>query len=203
MIELYTAKTPNGRKVSVMLEELGVAYRAIPVDLGKGEQFSPDFLALNPNNKIPVIRDLDNGQVIFESGAILIYLAEKAGQLLAPAGAPERVAQLEWLFFQMASIGPMMGQLFHFRNYQGEPEPHALDRFSGEVERIFRVLETRLSTVPYLGGADYSIADIASYPWVKLGGFLGVDLETLPGVSTWLALVGARPAVQRGIEVPG
>ncbi|MCF4164752.1 glutathione S-transferase N-terminal domain-containing protein [Zavarzinia compransoris] len=202
MIELYTAKTPNGRKVSVMLEELGMDYSVHAIDLGKREQFSPEFLALNPNNKIPVIRDTDTGQVVFESGAILIYLAEKAGRLLAPVGEAARAEQLEWLFFQMASIGPMMGQLFHFRNYQGEPQTYPLSRFSGEVERIYNVLETRLAAAPYLGGADYSVADIASYPWVKLGGFLGVDVEGLPGVTAWLERVGGRPAVQRGIDVP-
>lgn len=201
MIELYTSKTPNGRKISVMLEELGVPYTVIPVDLGKGDQFKPDFLAMNPNNKIPVIKDLENGQVVFESGAILVYLAEKYGRLL-PAGGAEKVAVLEWLFFQMASVGPMMGQLFHFRNYQGEPQTYPIERFSTEVNRIFKVLETRLAAAPYLGGADYSIADIATYPWVKLGAFLGVDLDQLPGVSAWLERVGTRPAVQRGINVP-
>jgi len=203
MIELYTAKTPNGRKVSVMLEELGVPYEVKAIDLGKGDQFTPEFLAMNPNNKIPVIRDTENGQVVFESGAILIYLAEKYGRFLSPAGSPQRVAELEWLFFQMASIGPMMGQLFHFRNYQGEPQTYPLEGFSGEVNRIFKVLETRLSTVPYLGGDAYSIADMAAYPWAKLGGFLGVDVEKLPGVSAWLARVGGRPAVESGINIPG
>ncbi|MFA5122821.1 glutathione S-transferase family protein [Zavarzinia sp.] len=202
MIELYTAKTPNGRKVSVMLEELGVPYRVVALDLGKGDQFKPDFLAMNPNNKIPVIKDLDDGRVVFESGAILVYLAEKYGRFLAPQGSAERSVQLEWLFFQMASIGPMMGQLFHFRNYQGEPQTYPLERFSGEVNRIYKVLEGRLAAAPYLGGTDYSIADMAAYPWVKLGGFLGVDVEALPGVSAWLERVGARPAVQRGINVP-
>lgn len=202
MIELYTSKTPNGRKVSIMLEELAVPYEAIMVDLGKGDQFKPEFLAMNPNNKIPVIKDRDSGQVVFESGAIIIYLAEKYGRFLPAPGTSERVAVLEWLFFQMASIGPMMGQLFHFRNYQGEPQAYPIERFSGEVNRIFKVMETRLSASPYLGGADYSIADIAAYPWAKLGGFLGVDLDQLPGVSAWLELVGARPAVQRGINIP-
>ncbi|RJF87896.1 glutathione S-transferase family protein [Oleomonas cavernae] len=201
MIDLYTAKTPNGRKVSIMLDECGLPYEVHSIDLGQNEQFKPEFLAMNPNNKIPVIKDRDNGQVVFESGAILIYLGEKTGKFLSPSG-PARAAQLEWLFFQMASIGPMMGQLFHFRNYQGEPQVYAVERFTNEVARIFNVLESRLSQVPYLGGDDYSIADIAAFPWTKLGGFLGVDMDGLKGVSAWLERVYARPAVQSGINVP-
>lgn len=202
MIDLYTARTPNGRKASIMLEELGLPYTVHFVDLSKGEQLAPAFLALNSNNKIPVITDRDNGLTLAESGAILVYLADKTGRLLAPFGSVERQIQLQWLFFQMASIGPMMGQLFHFRNYQGDSQPYPLERFGTEVRRICRVVDQRLAEAPYLGGDDYSVADIASYPWLKLGAFLDIEMAEFPSLSRWLELVAARPAVIKGIAVP-
>lgn len=202
MIDLFTARTPNGRKVSIMLEELGLPYQVHFIDLSKGEQLTPAFLALNLNNKIPVITDRDNGFTLAESGAILVYLAEKTGRLLAAPGSTERHVQLQWLFFQMASIGPMMGQLFHFKNYQGEPQTYALERFGGEVRRIFRVVEQRLAEAPYLGGEAYSVADIASYPWLKLGGFLELEMADFPALSAWMERLAARSAIARGILVP-
>jgi GST-like protein len=201
MLELYSWTTPNGDKLHIMLEETGLPYRAIPVNIGAGEQNTASFRAKNPNGKIPALVDPDgpDGPVtIAESGAILIYLAEKSGEFL-PRDTQGRFAALQWLMFQMSAIGPMLGQLWHFRNHS-EQLPHAIDRFTGEVQRILNVCEAQLATTPYLAG-DYSIADIASFPWLRASKQLGLDLEKLPRLSAWLDTVGQRPAVQRGLTV--
>lgn len=208
MIDFYTWTTPNGRKIAIMLEETGLAYDVHPVNIGKQEQFAPAFLKISPNNKIPAIvdRDGDGGPIsVFESGAILIYLAEKTGKFLAPGGA-QRIAAIEWLMFQMASIGPMFGQLSHFTIHAPEKVPYAIERYTNELLRLIGVLEKRLGEAAYMAG-DYSIADMATYPWVKPV-FEGLarqrpdDFADRNNVRRWLEAVGARPAVQRGMLVP-
>jgi GST-like protein len=209
MITLYTWTTPNGRKIPVALEEMGLPYEVRPVDIGASEQFSAAFLAVSPNNKIPAIVDhgAAGGPVsVFESGAILVYLAEKSG-LLLPSGGAARAKVLEWLFWQVGGIGPMLGQLFYFAVRAPEKVPPAIERFQEEANRLFGVLERRLSEAPYLGGDAYSIADIATYPWVipaigLVRAGAGDALGPLPAVDRWLAEVGARPAVQRGMAIP-
>jgi len=201
MITLYTWTTPNGRKISIMLEECALPYTVKAVDLGRGEQFAADFVALNPNAKIPAIVDDDGPLTVFESGAILVYLAEKCGCLL-PAAGPERYAVLQWLMFQMGGVGPMFGQAHHFLRAAAAPVPYALDRYGREVRRLYGVLDARLNAVPYLAGDDYSIADIATYPWVARYDWHRVDLDDFPAVRRWFEQVGARPAVQRGMAVP-
>jgi GST-like protein len=209
MIILYTWATPNGRKVAIMLEELGVPYTVHPVNLQKNEQFAAEFLAISPNNKIPAIIDDDaeSGPLpIFESGAILTYLAEKSGQFLAPSGR-ERYKALEWLHWQIGGLGPMFGQLGYFALRAEQKSPEAIERFTQESERLLGVLERRLSTAPFLAGEHYSIADMAAYPWtVSATSFmkdvLGVYLSTTPAIHDWLKRVGARPGVQRGMAVP-
>jgi GST-like protein len=204
MIELYTWRTPNGFKISIALEELGLPYEVHPVRIGAGDQFKPEFLAISPNNKIPAIVDTEgpgNRRLsVFESGAILIYLAEKTGRLLPkdPAG---RIAALEWVMFQMSSIGPMLGQAHHFRAYAPEKIPYAIDRYTNEARRLYAVLDRRLAQVEYLAG-EYSIADIANYPWLRAPDRQGVELGEYPHVSRWRDAVAARPAVVRGLAVP-
>lgn len=205
MIKLYSWPTPNGHKVSIMLEELGLSYEAIPINIGKGEQFSPDFLKISPNNKIPAIADEEGPDgkpiAVFESGAILIYLAEKTGRFL-PKDLRSKTVVLEWLMFQMASVGPMFGQAGHFKNYAPEPIPYAIERYTNEVKRLLGVMDKRLQEVPYLGG-DYSIADIATFPWVNAATspYLELNMETYPQVQRWLTTIDARPAVQKGLTV--
>jgi len=209
MITLYTWTTPNGRKIPVALEEMGLPYEVRTVNIGANEQFAAAFLAVSPNNKIPAIVDhgAAGGPVsVFESGAILVYLAEKSGMLLPSTGAA-RAKVLEWLFWQVGGIGPMLGQLFYFAVRAPEKLPPAIARFQDEANRLFGVMERRLAEAPYLGGDAYSIADIATYPWVsaaiplvRAGG--GEALGPLPCVDRWLAELGARPAVQRGMAVP-
>ena len=209
MIELYTWKTPNGRKVSIMLEELGLPYAVHPIDFAKKAQFSPDFLAISPNNKIPAIVDTDgvDGPVsVFESGAILTYLAEKTGRFLAPSG-PERFKALEWLHWQIGGLGPILGQLGHFAVMSKPKIPEAIERFTTEADRLLGVMEHKLMATPYLGGASYSIADIAAYPWMSaaasmLAASLGESLSDKPGIDAWLARVGERPAVKAGMLIP-
>ena len=208
MIDLYTWTTPNGRKISIMLEETGLQYRVIPVNLGKQEQMAPTYTALNPNQKIPTIVDHDvpgGPLAIFESGAILIHLAEKTGRFL-PTDVRARATTMEWLMFQMSHVGPMIGQAGHFSNQAPEKIPYAIQRFIGESVRILKVLETGLSDKEYLA-ADYSIADIATYPWVSaawgpLHSTLPDELGKLSNLSGWLDRMKARPAVQRGMAVP-
>lgn len=206
MIDLYTWTTPNGRKISIMLEELGLDYEVHPVNIGEGEQFAPDFLKISPNNKIPAIVDRETGVSVFESGAILAYLAEKTGSPLLPKEGEERVKTLEWLMFQMGGVGPMFGQYYHFVSSARAPEnPYALTRYSEESKRLLGVMNKRLSETDYLAG-EYSIADIATYPWVKgLSSHfdrLGFKAEDISAVNRWLDRVGERDAVKRGMEVP-
>ncbi len=209
MIQLYTWGTPNGRKVSIALEELGLPYTVHPINIGKDEQFGPDFLKIGPNNKIPAIVDEDGPGgplALFESGAILTYLAEKTGRLLAPSG-PERYAVLQWLHWQMGGLGPILGQLGFFGVRSTEKAPLAIERFTTESGRLLGVMEARLREASYLGGDDYSIADIACYAWTLaattfLKEALGEKLDGKESIHAWLDKVGARPAVQRGMAVP-
>jgi GST-like protein len=204
MIEVYSWATPNGHKVHVMLEECGLAYRAIPIDIGSGAQFAPEFLAISPNNKIPAIVDPDgpDGEPIslFESGAILLYLAAKTGRFL-PADLRGRYRTLEWLMFQMGSIGPMLGQTHHFRLYAPEKIPYAVDRYSNEAKRLYGVLDTRLKASEYVAADEYTIADIAIFPWLRSWQNQGIDWADFPYLKAWFDRVAARPAVQRGVEV--
>jgi GST-like protein len=205
MIELYAWPTPNGHKISIALEEMGLPYTVVPVDIGAGDQFRPDFLRISPNNKMPAIVDTDGpgGKPIsiFESGAILIYLAEKTGKFL-PKDPRGRYAVIEWLMFQMASVGPMFGQNGHFRNYAPQ-EPglaYARDRYLNEAKRIYRVIDGRLGHVPYLAG-EYSIADMAVFPWTRGYARQGIDEAELPNFRRWRDAIAARPAVVKGLEL--
>ncbi|MES1927211.1 glutathione S-transferase N-terminal domain-containing protein [Salinisphaera sp. T31B1] len=198
MIEAYTALTPNGRKLAIMLEETGLAYEARLLDIAKGEPHAAWFRRLNPNGKIPVIRDTDTGRVVWESGPTLIYLAEKAGRLL-PADPAARLDVLQWLFFQAGSLGPMSGQFNHFRLREGEP--HALARYRSEVLRLLGVLDGALQERTYIGGA-YSIADIALLPWIRAVQKWGLALDDFTHLERWYAHLTERPVVRRGFEVP-
>jgi GST-like protein len=200
MIDLYTWTTPNGRKVSIMLEELGLPYRAIAVDIGAGEQFDPAFLAISPNNKIPAIVDHDTGTAMMESGAILIYLADKAGRLM-PAAGPAKWRTLEWLMMQMGSVGPMLGQAHHFHHFHPGESEYAEKRYVEEAKRIYAVLDRRLATSAHLAG-EYSIADIATWPWISRYEWQGIDWADYPHLKRWYLKIAARPAVQRGYAVP-
>jgi GST-like protein len=198
-IELHYWPTPNGHKITIFLEETGTPYAIHPVNIGKGDQFKPEFLAISPNNKMPAIVDPDGPGgspiSIFESGAILQYLGNKTGKLY-PTEARARVVVDEWLFWQVSSLGPMSGQAGHFRNYARDKIPYAIERYSNEVHRLFGVMETRLEGSEYLAGA-YSIADVASYPWAMIGDKLGIDVAEFPQVQRWIAAIRARPAVVR------
>ncbi len=203
MLELHSWTTPNGDKLHIMLEELGLPYRVVPVNLGAGEQNSPEYRAINPNGKIPALVDPegpnDEKIVVFESGAILVYLGEKTGRFL-PQDTRGRFAVLQWLMFQMSAIGPQLGLLFRAR-IAAEPVPAQVERFTAEVARIFGVVEQQLASGgPYLAG-DYSIADIASFPWMRNHKALGIDIAEYPRVRAWLDAIAARPAVQRGMQV--
>jgi len=204
MIEVYSWPTPNGHKVHIMLEECGLAYRVHPVDIGAGEQFAPAFLAISPNNKIPAITDPDGpgGKPIslFESGAILLYLAGKTGKLL-PADVAAKYEVLQWLMFQMGSVGPMLGQAHHFRVYAPEKLPYAIARYTNEAKRLYGVINKRLAHATYLGGAEYSIADIAVFPWLRSWKNQGVEMRDYPHLKGWFDEIAKRPAVQRGVEV--
>ncbi len=203
MIDLYTWPTPNGHKVHIMLEETGLAYRVIPVDIGRGDQFDPAFLTISPNNKMPAMVDHDGpggGPIsIFESGAMLIYMAEKTGSFM-PADARDRTLVMQWLMFQMGGIGPMLGQCHHFRNYAPEPIDYAIDRYTNEARRLYGVLDGRLGEAEFMAG-DYSIADMATYPWTRSIDRQGVDPSDFPNVLRWQRQLEKRPAVQRGCEV--
>jgi GST-like protein len=202
-IDLYYWPTPNGWKISIMLEECGLPYTVHPVNIGKGDQFKPEFLAISPNNRIPAIVDPDGPGgapiSIFESGAILQYLGRKTGKFY-PSDERKRVAVDEWLFWQMGGFGPMLGQAHHFRIYAREKIPYAIDRYTNEANRLYGVMNIRLADHEYLAG-DYSIADIACVGWAKLWERQGQDIEEFPNVKRWLDAVLARPAVQRGIAV--
>ena len=201
MIELHTAATPNGWKISIMLEECGLPYKVHPVDLTANEQKSPEFLAMNPNGRIPVIVDRENNSLtLFESGAILIYLAEKSGKLLS-GDETTRLLQIQWLMFQMGGLGPMMGQANVFFRYMEERIPAAIDRYQSESRRLLEVLDTRLAESEYLAG-DYSIADIANWTWAR--GYLwpGLSIDGLDNLQRWLSTIEQRPAVQKGVSIP-
>ena len=201
MIDLYTAATPNGHKVSIALEELDLPYALKVLNLSEGEQRHPDYLAINPNGRIPAIVDHEaDGFAVFESGACLIYLAEKTGRLM-PSDPKGRSLVLQWLMFQMGGIGPMMGQANVFFRYFPEKIPAAIDRYQGECKRLFRVLDGHLAHHEFLAG-DYSIADIANWAWVRTHRWSGVDIADLPHLKRWRDAIRARPAVQRGIEQP-
>ena len=199
MIDLYTAATPNGQKIHIMLEETGLEYREHWISLGAGDQFAPDFLAISPNNKIPAILDSDGPDgapiSVFESGAILLYLAEKTGQFL-PTDPRQRIEVLEWLFWQMGGFGPMLGQAHHFNKYAPDRITYAMDRYTNEATRLYGVLDRRLETHEYVAG-DYSIADMAIFPWCRLYKRQGQEIENFPNIVRWIADVSARPAVQR------
>ncbi|PNG31199.1 MULTISPECIES: glutathione S-transferase family protein [Pseudomonas] len=201
MIDLYTAATPNGHKVSILLEELGLPYTVHALSFDKREQKAPAFLKINPNGRIPAIVDRDNGDFpVFESGAILVYLAERSGQLL-PADPKGRSIVMQWLMFQMGGVGPMQGQANVFFRYFPEKLQGAIDRYQHETRRLYEVLDTRLQQVEYLAG-DYSIADIATFPWVRGHEWSGVSVQGLPALQRWMAVLEVRPAVQRGLQVP-
>ena len=201
MIKLYTAATPNGWKISVLLEELGVDYQINAINLSTGEQKSEAYLSINPNGRIPAIIDTDNGDfAIFESGAIMIYLAEKYQQFL-PTETRAKSTVIQWLMFQMSGIGPMMGQANVFYRYFPEKIPAAIERYQTEVKRLFSVLDRRLENHEYLAG-DYSIADMANWCWVHTHNWSGVELSAFPNLKNWTASIGQRPAVVRGINVP-
>ena len=203
MIELFTAATPNGHKASIMLEEVGLPYTVRGLRLSAGEQKEPWYLRLNPNGRIPTIVDHDNdGFAVFESGAILIYLAEKTGSPLLPSDSKKRSLVLQWLMFQMGGVGPMQGQAHVFVRYAPEQIPYAIARYKEEVERLYRVLDTRLQDHEYLAG-DYSIADIATWPWVRIHFWADVSIDDLPNLQRWRDRIRERPAVERGIQVPG
>jgi glutathione S-transferase len=201
VIDLYTSPTPNGLKASIMLEEVGLPYRVVPIRLDKLEQKEPGFLAINPNGRIPAIVDRDEGDfAVFESGAILVYLAEKTGKLL-PAEPKARSLVMQWLMFQMGGVGPMQGQAHVFFRYAPEKIQFAIDRYQNETKRLYTVLDGQLASHEYLAG-DYSIADIATWPWVVIHGWAGVEVDDLPNLQRWLEAVGKRPAVQAGRAVP-
>ena len=204
MIEVYSWATPNGHKVHIMLEECGLPYRAIPVDIGTGAQFAPDFLAISPNNKIPALVDPqgpDGAPIhLFESGAILLYLASKTGRFL-PEDVRGRFETLEWLMFQMGGVGPMLGQAHHFRIYAPQKIEYAIERYTNEAKRLYGVLDRRLAKTKYIAGAQYTIADIAVFPWLRSWKNQGIDWNDYPHLKGWFDEIGARPAVRRGVEV--
>ena len=204
MIDLYYCPTPNGHKLTMALEELGLPYRIIPVRLGAGEQFRPEFLAISPNNKIPALVDhdpADGGQPLpmFESGALLLYLAEKTGRLM-PSDLRGRAEVLQWLFWQVGGLGPMAGQNGHFTQYAPEKIPYAIDRYVRETNRLYGVLDKRLADRPFVAGNDYSIADIAAYPWIEPHEAHGQDLEDFPHLKRWFEAVRHRPSTRRAFE---
>lgn len=201
MIELYTAATPNGHKVSVALEELGLRYDVTALDLGANDQKQPWFLAINPNGRIPALVDRGAGVTIFESGAILVYLAEKTGELM-PKDPKGRYETMQWLMFQMGGVGPMMGQANVFFRYTAEKIPFAIERYQRESRRLFEVLDGHLAGREYLAGGVYTIADIANWCWVRTHKWSGVELDGLDHLKAWLARIDARPAARRGVEVP-
>jgi GST-like protein len=204
VIDVYSWATPNGHKIHIMLEELGLEYKAIPIDIGAGDQFTPEFLAISPNNKIPAIVDSDGpgGKplALFESGAILFYLAEKTGKFL-PLDPVGRYTTLQWLMFQMGGVGPMLGQAHHFRIYAPEKIEYAVNRYTNEARRLYGVMDTQLGVTRYLAGNDYSIADIATFPWTRSWKNQGIELDEFPNVKGWFDEISARPAVIRGVEV--
>ncbi|MBA2778512.1 glutathione S-transferase N-terminal domain-containing protein [Billgrantia kenyensis] len=201
MIDFWTWTTPNGRKVSILLEELGLPYRAHAVDITQGEQHEPAFLEVSPNNKIPAIRDNETGIALMESGAILIYLAEKAGRFL-PTEPEQRYRTLEWLMWQMGGLGPMLGQAHHFLKFNAGKAAYAEERFHDEAQRLYHVLDRRLTTSAFLAGNEYTIADVACWPWVSRYEWQNIDLGNYPSVKRWYVEIASRPAVRRGYHIP-
>jgi GSH-dependent disulfide-bond oxidoreductase len=200
MIDLYTWTTPNGRKVSIMLEEVGLPYTSHPIDITKGDQHGPDFVKISPNHKIPAIVDHDNEVVMMESGAILLYLAEKTGMLM-PGEDKARWRTMEWLMWQMGGIGPMLGQVHHFVRFNKGKSAYAEERYLNEAKRLYGVLDARLADHEYLVD-DYSVADIATWPWISRFEWQTIDLDDYPNVKRWYLAIAGRPAVQRGYHVP-
>jgi len=204
MIEVYSWATPNGHKVHIMLEECALPYKVVAVDIGSGDQFKSDFLAISPNNKVPAIVDSDGPDgkpmSLFESGAILLYLAGKTGRFL-PTDTRGRYAVLQWLMFQMAGVGPMLGQAHHFRVYAPERITYAVDRYSNEAKRLYRVMNDQLARSRYIAGSEYTIADIAIFPWLRSWKNQGIDWADHPHLKGWFDEIAARPAVVRGVEV--
>ena len=204
MIDVYSWATPNGHKVHIMLEECGLSYMVHAVDIGAGDQFKPEFLRISPNNKIPAIVDSEGSDgrpiSLFESGAILIYLAGKTGKFL-PGDVRGKYESLQWLMFQMGGVGPMLGQAHHFRLYAPEKIDYAIQRYSNEAKRLYGVMDTQLSRNAYIAGAEYTIADIAIWPWLRSHKNQGIDLDEFKSVKRWFDEIAERPAVQRGIEV--
>jgi GSH-dependent disulfide-bond oxidoreductase len=200
VIDLYTWTTPNGRKISIALEEMGLPYTVHPVDIGKDEQFKPEFLKISPNNRIPAIVDRDNGLSLMESGAILIYLAEKTGRLM-PSEKNKRFEVLEWLMWQMGGVGPMLGQVHHFVKYNKGKAPYAEERYLKEAHRLYGVLDRRLADRAYVAD-EYSIADISIWPWISRFEWQTIDMKQYPNVKRWYETIAARPAVQKGYTVP-
>jgi len=204
MIDLYTWPTPNGHKVHIFLEETGLPYNVVPVNIGEGDQFKPDFLKISPNNKMPAIVDRDGpgGRpfALAESGAILMYLGDKTGRFF-PTETRARYTCIQWLMTQMGHVGPMLGQVHHFRNYAVEKIPYAIDRYVNEAKRLYHVLDRRLGEAPYLGGDDYTIADMATFPWIRPWEKQGQRIDDHPNLKRWMEEIEARPAVQRGLKV--
>ncbi len=205
MLEVWSWPTPNGHKVHIALEELGLQYKVIPVDIGAGDQFKPEFLKITPNHRIPAIVDSDGpgGKpfTLFESAAIMIYLSEKTGGKLIPKDPIGRYKCLEWMMFQMGGVGPMFGQWNHFAAYAVEKIPYAIERYTNEVKRLHRVLDHRLAEAPWLAGDEYSMADIITFPWIRGAERRNIDLGEFPSVKRWHDAIAARPAVQRGVAV--
>lgn len=205
MIELYTWGTSNGRKVSIMVEELGIPYNVHPINIGKDDQFTPEFTRINPNQKIPAIIDTDGpgGKpiTVFESGAILIYLGDKFGKFY-PKDPRKRIETIQWLMFQMGGVGPNFGQVHHFKRAAKEQVPYAIERFTKECRRLYSVMDGRLADHPFLAADEYTIADIATWPWVLRHEWQEVDLKEFPNVKRWFETIQARPAVQKGITIP-
>ena len=202
MIDLYTWTTPNGRKVSIMLEELGVDYNTHPIDIGKGDQFEPDFLRISPNNRIPAIVDHETGQTLMESGAILLYLAERHRAFLP---SEDRWRTIEWLMWQMGGLGPMLGQAHHFLKFKRGTSDYAEERYGTEARRLYKVLNTQLEGREYIAGAErgtYSIADMACWPWVSRFEWQDITMGEFPNVRDWYVRIAERPAVQRGYQIP-
>ena len=207
MIDVYSWATPNGHKVHIMLEETGLEYRVHPVNIGTGDQFKTEFLDISPNNKIPAIVDSEGPRRVdgkpfslFESGAVLIYLAAKTGQFM-PEDLAARYDVLQWVMFQMGGLGPMLGQAHHFRIYAPEKIEYAINRYTNEARRLYNVMDKQLAKTEYLAGNEYTIADIAAFPWTRSWQNQGVDLDSLPNVKRWHEAIAARPAVKRGVEV--
>lgn len=204
MIDLYFAPTPNGHKITLFLEEAGLPYRLIRVDISKGEQFRPEFLDISPNNKIPAIVDHESADggaplSLFESGEILLYLAEKSGQLLS-GELRERHVTLQWLFWQVAGLGPMLGQNHHFNHFAPQPVPYAIERYQVETQRLYQVMNKRLEQVPWLAGQHYSIADIAAWPWINAHARQRISLEDYPAVFNWFERIRTRPATESALQ---